>query len=354
MAKRKALFSINASKVTWSGAVSPLFEPDPDEVDEVPPALVVWLDPDKNLAAFHLLEGEDMAEELVRTFRAAVTEANETRPVRLRLESPELVALLEPLLPEITLAVGPTPAAIEAWEAMADEFIRRWESLPEPSLLVGEGVTPEVVGALFEAAATFYEARVWEKLQDGPLQVDLPGMKREGLVLVMPDAAEEGPALVLLDSVEAFVDFASEDDEEEAPTGARAITLGPTADVLPEVRQETLRHGWRVASTDAHPLVACTDDEALPRQPNREDLELLTAALQAALRALEGAGADGLFPEGEDFRAELTATLADRSEPAVVVYPPARLEDLLTDEMLEEEDNDEDEDEDEDDDDDDA
>lgn len=348
MAKRKALFSIQKPRVTWTGAWSPLFEPDPDDPDDVPPSLVVWLDPEGVLAAFHLVEAEDVAGELARTFKEAVAASGEARPVRLRMEDPELVSALAPHLDGITVAVGATPNAAEAWEAMADEFISRWEALPEPSLLAGEGVTPEVVEALFAALAAAHEADTWASVLDGPLQVDLPELGRSGLILVLPEGSEER-SLVLLDDLAAFVAFAAE-DEDEAPAGdpaetppkpmaARAVGLYPATDLQPEARQEILRHGWPVAAPDAHPMVVCTDAEGLPRQPNREDLLLLAAAVQASLRAQESVDEEGLLPaDEEDFRAEFTLAVAGREVAGVVRFPPEGLEAWVNETMLEDED----------------
>jgi tetratricopeptide (TPR) repeat protein len=197
-----------------------------------------------------------------------------------------------------------------------------------PGLLSVRGVTPELGGELFAAAADFYRAAPWVHLTNG-----------QAFALCFP--AEGGPewvasvmgnggveyGLALYKSWPAFermflgeVDHA---DELLSPEGHVAFFYGDVGR-LPLADYDAMQqHGWEVADPQAYPSAAIFQAGAEPvRRPSLEELRFLVAALRVIPHVqLEPDGQGDYVPRD----LTLSVTIAGRQWPVAVRYPAGRI-----------------------------
>src|SRR5690606_3919304 len=151
--------------------------------------------------------------------------------------------------------------------------------------LDGDGVTPELVGRLFHAAAVCYRETPWAAL-DGwtPFELELPGHPTPVFVAATDD--DDGrPAvrLFLLDpDLDAFDALADDEDEDDGPAGRGLHLRFEPEDEVPDALAEARRaHGWPLAAPDAFPFLHLDVLGPEAREANAFELEHLAVALAA-------------------------------------------------------------------------
>lgn len=198
-----------------------------------------------------------------------------------------------------------------------------------PGLLSVKGVTPELAGGLFAAAAEFYRAAPWVHLTDSQtLAVQVAPEKKPRFVQVMGNGGVEyGLAMYKRwEDVERMYSFADSPLELLPAGGGHSFTFN-AVNLLPFDDLEAIeKYGWEVADKAAYPVpVVFTTSASKAKRPARADL----LWYEAALRAIPIFVRDHLRPDQADdyLPAEATFSVPTHAgETAVhVKYPGGTL-----------------------------
>lgn len=262
------------------------------------------------LVVFHDLSTDkpsstDVRNTLLKAMSHPTSGAGEPRrPTSLVIDDESLV---EPLKFEmnalnIRCETGPTP---EVDEALAElEYYLAGEREPIPGLLDHPGVTPELVGDLFEAAAEFYYVAPWEWMLDEDLiAVRYPVPDGEWrFASVMGHAGMEFGLAV-------FESLADYDRLATTPPGAsigmmdyRSLTYDDVTSMpFPDI--EAARHyDWEVAAEDAYPIPVTFTKEEEVKRPGPREIEWYTVTLRVIVDFF-----DEYWPDDMDYVAEPTS-----------------------------------------------
>ena len=154
----------------------------------------------------------------------------------------------------------------------------------EPGLLDVEGVTPQSAGALYDAAAYFFQQTPWKKVgHEAAIRVecdDSPGGPRFA-VLMGQGGMTTGLALYEDLGVLQRMWAHPEDEENARRTVSTALVFGEEWDVPVADVEAAKRHAWPVAREDAYPNLMHTDAEMSMRQANAGEVRMLEACLRA-------------------------------------------------------------------------
>jgi len=202
------------------------------------------------------------------------------QPVEVHVTEPELAESIrgQPALDSIRVrCVDECPS----WDAVVKEFgaylAAHW---PGRSYLHGGGVGPADVGRFFDAAATFYRGAPWEVLEDAPVELRLGGRPEPLFALVLGrDRMVHG--LILYLSEESFRQTDVEKPHPARARGTVAVTFDREDGVPPPMLEERRRHRWALAGPAAFPLPYRQLADGTMREPDAEELDLLSLALHA-------------------------------------------------------------------------
>ena len=206
------------------------------------------------------------------------------RPTQVQCEDAALAeALAQQLEPiGITVRQHPRPEGLDTLLCELESHMREGPELAD--LLSVEGVTPELVGGLFAAAAEFHRAAPWVQLtEENVLAVRVPPEKEARFVQVMGGGGVEyGLATYTRwEDVERMYEMADSPLELLPPEGAHSFLFGDIT-LLPFGDLEAMeQHGWDVAGKEAYPLPLIFTREKQATRPSRADLEWYEAALRA-------------------------------------------------------------------------
>jgi tetratricopeptide (TPR) repeat protein len=205
------------------------------------------------------------------------------RPAEVRVSPGEPWEPLRPHLDE----VGVRLTAVERVKEVETALHQAIEALglkPRPGLLDSPGVTPELAGRFYEAAAHYFRAEPWthvgfesavkvecDRFESGPWYASLFG--QSGL--------STGVALYENLSVLRRLVSGEGSDRDARASVALTVTYGeeeetPAADVA-----AARRHGWQVARPDAYPHLFHKDRGMTMRLPLAWEVELMEGCLRA-------------------------------------------------------------------------
>ncbi len=253
------------------------------------------------------------------------------RPQIITLADPALVAALPPALSEIGVECRQMDTPVEAREIVADiEGHIRGDRPDVPGLLSVEGVTPEIVGDLFGAAAEFYRSAPWVWLTNTQaLAVQIPSKAAPRYVSVMGNAGVEYGLSVSLrwDDLERMASGAVEDPMEFIPPdGAHSMLFNPVVNTPFDDVDAAEQYHWEIVSDQAYPLPVIFDRRAGALRPDRAEL----LWYQAALRAIPIFVRDHMRPDGQgDYvptEAPIQVPTSEGQVTATIRYPAGKLD----------------------------
>jgi hypothetical protein len=211
------------------------------------------------------------------------------RPAHLQFEDASLGQALAPELEKLGIGVAhqPLPEVVDGLVADLELHMR---GRPEhPGLLSVKGVTPELVGGMFAAAAEFYRAAPWVQLSDRhTLAVRVPPERKPRFVQVMGNAGVEyGLAMYRKwEHVERMVHATRDPRDAIPPQGMHSFFFDDVSK-MPFDDLEAIQHyGWEVAGRDGYPTAYIVTRRGEARRPSRADLVWYEAALRAIPRFL--------------------------------------------------------------------
>lgn len=204
------------------------------------------------------------------------------------------------------------------------------------------GVTPDLVGALFEAARLLYEAAPWRVAHEEQLlRIDIPELAVDGACLSILGSLGESHGFLLFPSLEAHVRF-TEAVEALPPgelppdlaTGWLSLSYMAGSELPPGMHDEIRTHGWRVAAPEAYPALSRHERDARAVALEARDLRIATACAGAVAEFAARHG--GIFekeapkpvrethtgPDGIEVSISAPYTTSERFEPELPAFSP--------------------------------
>ena len=227
-----------------------------------------------------------VADVLLKGMRKPLPGSGSPRRPALIIVSPDLVEPIVSALAqheiEMTLQEGLPPEEFTQLIRGLEAHLRG-DEVEHPGLLSVKGVTPELVGGLFAAAAEFYRAAPWVQLTNSHiLAVRHPAEPKPRFVSVMGNGGVQYGLATFVNWSDVEQMFGSVDHPLEAIPKAGGHTLFfDTADIVPFDDLDAMEYyGWEVAAEDAYPIPIIYERDSA-RRPELIDMLWYEGALRA-------------------------------------------------------------------------
>jgi hypothetical protein len=222
------------------------------------------------------------------------------RPAEVRVRPDPRWESLRPHLEEIGvgLAAGEDLGLVDdVFAAMSEDV---WGKT-QPGLLAMPGVTAELVGGFYEAAAAFFRQAPWKKVgYESAIQVECDRFQSGPWYAVLMGQSGVTTGLALYDDLKALRRmWAGADEETARRTVGTSVTFGEEWDIPVADLDAARKHGWAVARPDAYPSVFHKERGLSMRPPLAWELELLEGCLRAVPDFVSRRGQDD--PTREEF-----------------------------------------------------
>ena len=321
----RSLLQLRQTDETWQIATAELhiWVTPPDETPYRPHVILI-VDLDNGaLMASELTMSDPSPDEVLDVLYNAMRKPHKMvgparRPMAIGMADRGLAAALAGSLTEIQVQAihQPLPDEFQNILRELEEHMRGGQ--PEHlGLLSVKGVTPELVGGLFAAAAEFYRAAPWVQLTNYPIVVmNSPAEQDDLYACVMCTGGIQCELVVCLAWREVERFFASADGPLETipDTGQHSFFFDDIT-MLPSDDLEAMRHyGWEVVNEQAYPIWFVVDRDSGARRPDR--MELLW--YEAALRAIPILVRDLLKPDGQGDYSPVETSIEVSSHAGVV------------------------------------
>lgn len=152
--------------------------------------------------------------------------------------------------------------------------------LPEAGLLDAPGVTPELAGSYYAAAATFFRSAPWQFCsEERPIELrfsDEPDRVRYAVV-----SGQDGGSygLMLHDDLQSVFD--DWDGTDYSPDAVSVnVQFGEVFEMTAADLDAVERHAWPIATPEAHPSILRADPELMYCPPTANDLKWVEACLR--------------------------------------------------------------------------
>ena len=244
------------------------------------------------------------------------------RPARLLLDDAELVEALAPRLAELEIQCQyrhTLPLMNNALLEM-EAYLTRRE--PIPGLLKTPGVTPHLVGGLYEAAAFYYRQAPWRWISDAfPIEVRYPPHGEPRYAVVMGHGGETYGLAVYNSTDDLHLLYSGIAPERALGRVSWVSVIFEDALSTPfDDLDDIARYGWPIANDSAYPIpikVTRTGDFV---RPNKSELLWFEAAMLAIPSFVRDyMQADRDFPHPAE--ATLTVAVADGETDIHLRYP---------------------------------
>ncbi|MBC8253442.1 MAG: hypothetical protein H8E35_05375 [Ardenticatenia bacterium] len=231
------------------------------------------------------------------------------RPTHIQVEDAELAAALTPELEKINVTVQSCPRPELVDELIAEMGTSMRDGPEHPGLLSEKGVTPELVGGLFAAAAGFHRAAPWVQLTDEqPMAVHVPPERRDRYAIVMGAGGVEY-GLVACRSwkdVVCLYDLADHPMEAVPADGRHTLFFDGITMVPFDDLEAIEQHRWEVVGEQAYPIPIVVSRRGDISRPSRADLRWYEATLLAIPIFVR----DHLRPDGQGDYLPVDTTLS--------------------------------------------
>lgn len=153
-----------------------------------------------------------------------------------------------------------------------------------PGLLSQKDVTPELIEALFDAAAQFYRAAPWVHLTNmQPLSIQVEPESEPRYVVVMGNGGVEYGLALYKQWDDLMLQFRLADDPAEMlpAEGAHSLFFGDITQVPFDDLDAIEEHGWEVVDEEGYPIPAVFTRDGEAKRPEYADLLWYEAAMRA-------------------------------------------------------------------------
>jgi tetratricopeptide (TPR) repeat protein len=322
---------------TWLIGIAPLriWITPPNELPHHPWLIIVVSEESGMIRASNLVPDEptpaQVRDVLFNAMRKPERAAGKpARPQAIALAPSKIVKGLLALLAEADLEIDAyeteLPPEFKDLVAELEEHLRGG---PEhPGYLSVAGVTPELVGAFFQAAAGFYRAAPWVQLNNYQvLALRHPAEQDYRYAIVMGQGGVEYGLAVYSRWADVERQFLNDENPlETIPKRGLHSFFYDTIDKVPFDDLEAIeKFGWELAAPKAYPIAIIVEAKGEPRRPSRGDL----LWYEAALRSIPLVVRDYLKPNGRgDYEpVESTVEVATHSGtiPVAIKYPAGEI-----------------------------
>jgi hypothetical protein len=250
--------------------------------------VVVSSTEEEAVLAFELLEEAPEPRDLQEVFARAMEEpagGDPHRPTSVQVRSQEYADALKASVE----AAGVELEILENLERVDEVLAELSGQLPNfeqglPGLLDVPGVTPDVAGSFFDAAATFFDLAPWKKVGERPIRVSCERFENGPWYAVLMGQGGMTCGLVLYDDRETLHRIQQGDISEQDNariTAALAVIFSGPEDMAEDDLAAATKHEWRIAGSEAYPVVYRMDPGLAVRPPQAWELELLDGCLRA-------------------------------------------------------------------------
>lgn len=248
----------------WEADIFPLPITFEDDARARPTALVVTANElvlASETPTTPLGEYDQIAGKLARAIEKA-RRATGVTPPRVVVRWEEIARELRTRLPDgVAVAVAPSlDGVVAAGRALLMNVadFPHWPAVSNPDSWLAWGLPRPMIVELFDAAADFHRSRPWRLLSDiPPLIVKLPG-ERTWTVAIMGSGGEEF-GLTMYAEPDDYLRTIDAEDAEKIPglLAGRTLALGfsKRGELPRRIQREVASSGWRVAATDAYPIL---------------------------------------------------------------------------------------------------
>lgn len=206
------------------------------------------------------------------------------RPSELQVLPDPRWETLRPHLEEIGINLVIT-TELDLLEGMFSSMVDHVLGPRRPGLLDAPGVTPELVGRVYEAAAAFFQRAPWKRVgHEAAIQVECAKFSGGPWYAVLMGQSGLTFGLTLYEDLDALREMwtSNRDDRENARRSvATTITFGEEWDVAAADVEAARQHGWPIARSDAYPEIFHKERGLSVRLPLVWELELMEACLRA-------------------------------------------------------------------------
>lgn len=263
-----------------------------DEGEPYQPILLIMFNLDQGLIInYELVEKSPVITELekfiVASMRIKIEESGiyPQRPTYIFFENNKIMKELRPLLNALAVQVKYRPQTELLSDLIRNIEQHMREGKPEiPGLLSNPGITPKMVGALFEASADFFRAAPWVSLtNDDVLAIRVGSQQDHWYVTIMGHGGVEyGLALYKTwEDVKRTYLPKDRPDEWAPPKGTHTLLFNPPTYIPFDDMDAIKKYGWQVADSQAIPAPMIFIPPDRVERPNREELLWYEAVLRA-------------------------------------------------------------------------
>ena len=250
--------------------------------------VVVSCTEENPMVAFELREEEPNSAEVEEVLSEAMTEpaaGDPHRPTAVQVRDKTLAAAIKPMLTSAGIALE----VLDGLDRVDEVFAELSGQIPSfeqglPGLLDVPGVTPDVAGSFFDAAASLFEQAPWKKAGERPIRVACSRFESGPWYAVLMGQGGMTCGLVLYDDLQTLRRItqggASEQDNAKVTAALAVIFSGPE-DMPEDDLAAAEKHHWRVAGPEAYPVVYRMDPGLAIRPPQAWELELLDGCMRA-------------------------------------------------------------------------
>jgi hypothetical protein len=238
--------------------------------------------------AFELIEEEPDADDVHSVVKRAMLEpasGDPHRPTSVQVCQKKIATALKPILDEAGIQLE-VLASLERVDEVFNELSGQIPSFEGdlPSLLDVPGVTPDVAGSFFDAAAELFEQAPWKKTGERPIRVSCSRLEGGPWYAVLMGQGGMTRGLVLyddLDTLRSIAQGGASEQENASRTAALAVIYGGPEEMPEEDLAAATKHQWRIAGPEAYPVVYRMDPGLAVRPPEAWELELLDGCMRA-------------------------------------------------------------------------
>ncbi|HEX9923330.1 MAG TPA: hypothetical protein VGD99_11775 [Anaerolineae bacterium] len=206
------------------------------------------------------------------------------RPEVIQIEEATLATALTPDMADIEITVEHEPRPEGVGDIIEDMENHMRGGPPLPGLLSVKGVTPDLVGGLFAAAAEFYRAAPWIHLSDqDSLSLRVASEPQPRFAVVMGNAGVEYGLTMYRQWADYARLFSFADDPLELlpPDGGHSCFFDEISRMPFDDLAAIQRYSWDVAGEQAYPIPIVYTRAGGAERPGRADLIWYEAALRA-------------------------------------------------------------------------
>src|SRR5512140_3491838 len=175
------------------------------------PQVTLWIELPEPFIVGCLIEDPKAAAPFPETLRKAMQQpmvGSTRRPARVRVADPLHAAELRAAIPDVEVAVAPTPELDVVVRDLTDHLRESAPQEQEASYLDGGRIPAEAVDRLFGAAKLLYDIAPWKRATDDQLlRVDVPALGVEGACLCVIGALGENLGFLLFPSLDGYEAF---------------------------------------------------------------------------------------------------------------------------------------------------